>query len=89
MDAEQTATVEERLSALEAASDERRRALKAVLDDLPAAHSRRVMLRALVSDLRGAPNKGDIAVRGVRKIGRIPSAILTRARGRMRQLVAR
>jgi hypothetical protein len=89
MNAEPTSTVEERLADLEAASDQRRRDLYAVLDALPAAQSRRAMLQALGTDLRHAPNKGDIAARAARKLGRAPRALLYRARVRVRQLVSR
>ena len=77
------AEVEARLVALEAASDHRRAELRAQLDDLPAALSRRALLSAAVTDLRAAPDKGAIIVRGFRKIGRIPGAVWRRARIRL------
>ena len=64
-------TIEQRLSELEAASDRRRAELRAVLDDLPAALSRRALVKAAATDLRHAPGKGDIVRRGVKKLGRI------------------
>lgn len=69
-----------RLDALERASDERRVELRAVLDDLPAALSRRALVSAAIADARTAPNKGAIVTRGVRKLGRMPAAAWRRAR---------
>jgi hypothetical protein len=89
MNVETNATIEGRLIELEAASDERRRALRAVLDDLPAAHSRRSMLQALGTDLRHAPNKGDIAVRALRKAGRALRSLVYRVRRSVQRRVAR
>ncbi len=63
-------TIEQRLAELEAASDARRRELRAVLDDLPAALSRRALVRAAAADLRRAPGKTDVVWRGVKKAGR-------------------
>ncbi|MFK7919970.1 MAG: hypothetical protein AB8G14_17980 [Ilumatobacter sp.] len=75
-------TVEERLAALETASDERRAELRAVLDDLPHAISRRTLVVEAAKDLRAAPDKGQIVTRGVRKLGRAPAALVRRIRGR-------
>ena len=74
--------VVERLDALERASDERRAELRAVLDDLPAALSRRALVTAAIADARTAPHKGAIVGRGLRKLGRIPGAAWRRARAR-------
>lgn len=63
--------VRRRLAELEAASDRRRREMRAVLDDVPAALSRRRLVSAAVVDLKDAPNKLDGIRRGVRKLGRI------------------
>lgn len=63
-------TVEQRLAELEAASDARRAELRSVLDDLPAALSRRTLVRAAAADLRRAPGKVDVIRRGVKKIAR-------------------
>ena len=75
--------VEARLRALELESDERRAALRGQLDDLPAALSRRALVSAAVGDLRAAPDKGAIVIRGLRKIGRIPGAVWRRIRDRL------
>lgn len=74
--------IEARLDALERASDARRAELRRVLDDLPAALSRRALVIAAVDDLRSAPNKGAIVMRGLRKIGRIPGSMWRRANSR-------
>lgn len=63
-------TVEQRLAELEAASDARRAELRAVLDDLPAALSRRSLVRAAATDLRHAPAKADVVRRGMKKVVR-------------------
>ncbi len=75
--------IEARLDALERASDERRAELRAVLDDLPAALSRRALVTAAITDARAAPDKGAIVARGVRKLGRIPGAAWRRVRARI------
>ena len=72
--------IDERLTALEVASDQRRAELSAVLDDLPAALSRRALVSAAIADARTTPNKGAIVTRGVRKLGRMPAAAWRRAR---------
>ena len=66
-----TPTVEEQLDALQRASEERRVELREIAAQLPEAMSRRAILRAVAVDIRHAPEKGDIAGRGLRKIGRM------------------
>ncbi len=75
--------IDERLTTLEAASDQRRAELRAVLDDLPAALSRRALVSAAITDARTAPDKGAIITRGLRKLGRIPGAAWRRVRSRI------
>ena len=75
--------IEERLTALEAASDQRRAEMRAVLDDLPAALSRRALVSAVITDARTAPDKGAIVARGLRKLGRMPAAAWRRVRSRL------
>jgi hypothetical protein len=75
--------IDERLTALEAASDQRRAELRAVLDDLPAALSRRALVSAVITDARTAPDKGAIFTRGLRKVGRMPAAAWRRVRARL------
>ena len=72
-----------RLDALERASDERRAELRAVLDDLPAALSRRALVTAVITDAREAPDKGAIVARGLRKLARIPGAAWRRVCARI------
>jgi hypothetical protein len=76
------AEIEARLDALEQASDARRAELRAVLDDLPAALSRRALVAAAITDARSAPDKGAIVTRGLRKIARMPAAAWRRVRAR-------
>jgi hypothetical protein len=73
-------TVEQRLAELEAASDARRSELRSVLDDLPAALSRRTLVRAAATDLRHAPGKVDVVRRGAKKV--VKSVKVTVLRGR-------
>lgn len=71
-------TVEQRLAELEAASDARRGELRSVLDDLPAALSRRTLVRAAAADLRRAPGKVDVVRRGAKRIVRSVKGIFRR-----------
>jgi hypothetical protein len=71
-------SVEDRLVALERASDERRAELRRLAADVPAAVSRRSLLVGAVRDLKTAPNKGDIVRRAARKIVRLPASLLRR-----------
>ncbi len=71
--------VRRRLAELEAASDARRAELRSVVDALPAALSRRALVRAAAVDLRHAPGKTDVLRRAVKKIGRI---VASTVRGR-------
>jgi hypothetical protein len=80
MTSDQDREIDERLTALEVASDERRAELRALLDRLPAALSRRALVVSAAKDLRHAPNKGDIAGRAVRKLGRITGSLVRRVR---------
>ena len=63
-------SVEEQLDALQRASEARRAELREIAAQLPEALSRRTLLRKLAGDIRHAPEKGDIAGRAVRKVGR-------------------
>lgn len=76
-------TIEQRLSALEQASDERRAELRRLAAAVPAALSRRALVAGLVDDLRHAPNRGEIARRGARKLLRAPAALLRRLTRRL------
>lgn len=72
--------VEQRLAELEAASDARRAELRSVLDDLPAALSRRALVRAAAADLRHAPGKLDVVRRGLNKVVRTVRGAVGRTR---------
>lgn len=72
------ASIEERLTALETASDERRAELRRLADEVPAAVSRRALIAEAARDLSAAPNKGHIVARGVRKLARVPAALVRR-----------
>jgi hypothetical protein len=63
-------SVEEQLDALQRASEDRRAELREIAAQLPEALSRRMILRRIAGDIRHAPDKGDIAGRGARKLGR-------------------
>jgi ribosomal protein S12 len=75
--------IDERLTGLEAASDQRRAELRAVLDQLPAAVSRRALVVSAAKDLRHAPNKSSIVCRALRKLGRAPGSAVRRLRTRL------
>ncbi len=65
-------SVEERLDILQRESEERRAELREIAAQLPAAMSRRAILRKIAADFRYAPQKGDVFIRAMRKIGRGP-----------------
>ncbi len=69
-DDESAPTVEQQLDALQRASEERRAELREIVAQLPEVMSRRAILRAVAADIRHAPEKGDLADRGIRKVGR-------------------
>lgn len=69
---------DERLRALEVESDRRTDELKSLAAEVPAAMSRRSLLASAGADLRNAPNKGEIVVRGGRKLLRLPRALVRR-----------
>lgn len=75
--AEHETTIESRLRALEAASLERRRELDALIADVPAEVSRQALIRGVLADVRRAP-KGELARRGLRKLVRMPRALVRR-----------
>ena len=69
---------DERLRALEVESDRRTDELKSLAAEVPAAMSRRSLVASAGADLRNAPNKGEIVVRGGRKLLRLPGALVRR-----------
>lgn len=60
------------LDELQRRTAQRRAELAKIAAALPATISRRTVLRSIVADIRQAPNKTDIAGRGLRKLGRAP-----------------
>jgi hypothetical protein len=64
--------VERQLDRLQRESQERRQELRRIAAQLPATMSRRAIIRSVAADLRGAPNKGDVVARAVRKLARAP-----------------
>lgn len=82
MDAPSRATddagIEARLAELERASDERRNELRELIAEMPAALSRRTLVRAAIADLRTAPDKAEIVRRGGAKLLRTPAALVRR-----------
>ena len=74
--------IEVRLAELERASDERRQQLRELIAEMPAALSRRSLIRDALGGLRAAPNKSEIARRGGAKLLRAPAAVRRRITGR-------
>jgi len=68
--ADDDVSAEARLDELQRESERRRAELREIAAQLPAAMSRRAILRSIVVDIRCAPNKGVIVKRAVRKLGR-------------------
>lgn len=66
--------IEDLLDELQRESERRRTELREIAAQLPAAMSRRAILRAFAADFRHAPDKGDIVTRALRKVGRGPRA---------------
>jgi hypothetical protein len=67
-----SATVEERLDELQRQSEQRRQELTEIAAQLPAAVSRRAILRSMAADFRHAPGKGDVFRRALLKAARAP-----------------
>lgn len=68
------------LDELERQSNERRAELQRLAAQIPAALSRRAVLRSIVADARRSPNKGEILRRGLAKVGRAPGRLIRAAR---------
>ena len=81
-DADRLAEIEARLDELQHESQARRAELRALAVDLPAATSRRAMVRAMVGSIVHAPDKPMIAKRAVLKVLRTPADLFRRATGR-------
>jgi hypothetical protein len=81
-------SVEERLDELQRQSEQRSRELREIAAQLPAAISRRALLKAVAADLRSAPGKADIVVRAWRKAVRTPGVAYRQIRYRQRRPTA-
>lgn len=77
--------VEELLDELQRESEERRIELREIAAQLPAAMSRRAILRGVAADFRHASGKRDIVTRALRKIGRAPRTALNAIKSRARR----
>lgn len=78
------ADLEARLDALEAESKARRAELRALLEQLPQATSRRLLVTQMTREILTAPDRVSVAKRGVLKIARTPTAVYRRATTRRR-----
>ena len=76
------AAIQERLDELQRESDERRAQLRALAAELPAATSRRALVRSMVAGIVDAPDKTLIAKRAALKVARTPSDLMRRVRAR-------
>ena len=78
-------SVEEQLDELQRQSERRRQELQAIATQLPAAVSRRAVLRAMVADFRYAPGKADVFRRALLKVARAPLEAYRRIRSRLHE----
>ena len=78
------ADVLSQLEQLEAESNARRDELRRIAAELPAAVSRRALMRAMVADLRSSPDKGAVVRRGAAKVLRAPLHAAKRLQLRLR-----
>ena len=72
------------LALIEAESNARREELRRIAAQLPATVSRRALVRTMVTDLRGSPNKGAIVRRGFSKLLHAPLHAAKRVQLRLR-----
>jgi hypothetical protein len=78
---DRAAAIEARLDELQRESDERRSELRTLAAMVPAATSRRQMVRSMVASVVHAPDKPMVAKRVALKLLRTPSDLVRRARG--------
>ena len=76
------AAIRERLDELQRESEERRAELRALAAELPAATSRRALVRSMTASVIGAPDKPLVAKRVALKIVRTPLDLVRRRRSR-------
>jgi hypothetical protein len=77
-------SLEDRLDDLQRESELRRRELREIAAELPAAVSRRAMLRAMARDFGRAPGKGDVFRRAATKAAKAPRQLYLTVRYRVR-----
>jgi hypothetical protein len=77
-------SVEQRLDELQRESERRRQELREIAAELPAAMSRRAILRAMAADFRRAPGRGDVVRRGFAKAAKAPRQLYLKIRYRVR-----
>ena len=73
-------TVEAQLDELQRQSEARYQELQAIAAQLPAAMSRRAVLRTMAIDFRYAPGKTDVLPRALLKLARLPREAYRRVR---------
>lgn len=81
---DRTAAIEQRLDELQQESELRRAELRELAARLPAATSRRQMLRSMVVGIAEAPDKPMVAKRVVLKLLRTPGELVRRVGARRR-----
>ena len=82
IDQADVADIEVRLDELQRESDERRRELRALAEQLPDVTSRRATMSAMASSLMHAPNRPLVLKRVALKIARTPAELVRRVRNR-------
>lgn len=84
MDSDQidVAAIEQRLDELQRESQERRAELRALAAELPAATSRRALVRSMTTSVLQAPDKPQVAKRVALKAARTPVELVRRVRAR-------
>jgi C4-dicarboxylate-specific signal transduction histidine kinase len=76
------AAIEQRLDELQRESEARRAELRALAARLPAATSRRALVRSMASSVVHAPDKPLVAKRVMLKVARTPVDLVRRSRAR-------
>lgn len=72
------AALEAQLDELQRESQQRRTELRAILEQLPQATSRRVLVRQMVRELVTAPDRVSVAKRAALKVARTPTDVVRR-----------
>lgn len=77
------ATIAPALDDLRRRTAQRQAELREIAAALPAAISRRTLLRSAVADIRRVPNKRDVALRGLRRLSRAPRKVASLVKQRV------